>query len=240
MSLKFTNLTPAETSLGIVESGVLNGGSRWLDAWGDVSKVVFSNLTGTGVLTSTVTGSTPTIVPSLTPGELYTITTPATDFSGVNSQVTGEPFKLELGKPLKLYGQFKLGEATQSDFLFGLCGIKTDLMAVSEAHGITASAVEGIFFCKIDNTTTINCHAYLAGAQTNVAVAGVMDTLAHEYEIQWDGSVCRFYFDEVLVASFTTSLPTADLTLSFNVRAGSAAANTFTIYNGLCAIQARS
>lgn len=232
-------LTPASTTLGILEENVTGIGVRWHDAWGDVQKVILTPSEGVAPLTLTVVGTTPTAVPSVTSGELITIATSAEDFAGINAQVKGALVKCEAGKPFKAYCEIKLSEATQSDFLFGLCGVKTDLLATSSAHAIN-SAVEGLFFCKLDNTTTINCHGYLAGTQTNVAVAGTMGVVAREYEIDWDGTLATFFLDGVKVATFSASLPTVSLTLSLNCRAGSAAINTFTIYPGLRVIQARS
>lgn len=230
-------LTPAQTSFGVLEENVAGIGTRWHEAWGDVQKQI---LDVAAKLTLTVTGSTPTMVQSLTPGEAFTLTTPATDYAGLNGQFLGEILELDLGKPFKLYGKWKCGEATQSDFLFGAALTQTDLLATSSSHAISA-AVEGVFFVKLDNTTNIYAKTYLAGTETNSALVGTMDTSAHVYEIDWSGSVLTFYLDGVEVAAFTTGLPTVDLTLSFNVRAGSAAANTFTIYDPKPrVIQARS
>lgn len=239
-NLRLAPLTVAANAFGVVEDNVAGISTRWYDAWGDVSKAVFDNMNGTNGITSTLTGSTPTFVPSVNDGELYTITTPATEYAGQNAQVTGESLILEAGKPLKVYGKIKLSDATKSDFLFGLAEIKTDLMNTSSSHAITSSAVEGIFFAKVTDATTIYAYSYLDGVATGTAAVGTMDTSAHEYEIDWDGSKVSFYFDEVLVATFSTSLPDGALTLSWNFRAGAAAAKVFTIYNGLRVIQARS
>jgi hypothetical protein len=230
-------LTPAQTSFGIVEDNVAGIGTRWHKVWGDAQEQL---LDVAAKLTLTVTGSTPTMVQSLTSGEAFTLTTPATDYAGLNGSFLGEIVKLDAGKPVKLYGRWKCGEATQSDFLFGLAATKTDLLAVSDGHAISPS-VEGVFFTKLDNATGIYAKTHLAGVETNTALVGTMDTSAHEYEIDWDSTILRFYLDGVKVAAFSTGLPTVDLTLSFNVRAGSAAANTFTIYDPKPrVIQARS
>lgn len=234
---KIAPLTPAQTSFGIVEENVAGIGTRWHKVWGDAQEQL---LDVAAKLTATVTGSTPTLVQSLTSGEGFTITTPATDYSGVNGQYLGEIVKLDAGKPFKLYGKWKCGEATQSDFLFGAAATKTDLLAVGGGHAISAS-VEGVFFTKLDNSTSIYAKTHLAGVETNTALIGTMDTSAHVYEMDWDGTILKFFFDGVQVAAFTTGLPTVDLTLSFNVRAGSAAVNTFTIYDPKPrVIQARS
>ena len=237
--LKIAPLTVQATSMGLIEENVAGIGVRWHDAWGDASKEVFSNNTPASVFTATLVGTTPTFVPSATAGQLYTITTAATEYSGVNGQVTGEPFILTSGKPLKVYGKFALSDATQSDFLFGICETLTALLNDSSSHAIASSNVEGIFFCKLDGATDITANCYKDGASTGSSTVGTMDTSAHVYEINWDGTKASCYFDGGLVATFSSGLPDGDLTLSFCVRAGEAAAKTFTIYNGLSAIQAR-
>ena len=240
MAIKYANLTAAATSLGIVETDTAGDiGTRWLDAWGDVQKAVINSGIGVSSFTTTVTGTTPTFVPSVTAGELFTVTTPATEYSGVNSQVTGEILKCEVGKPFQVRGKFKLSDATQSDFLFGAMITKTDILNTGTSHGINTGN-EGVFFCKLDGATAINAYSYVAGSSTGSASIGTMDTSAHTYEIEWTGTYVKFYFDSVLKASLSASLPTNDLSLSINFRAGEAVAKTLTIYPGLAEIQARS
>ena len=232
-------LTASGNSIGILEENVAGISTRWYDAWGDVQKVVVNSGIGTSSFTTTLTGSTPTFVPSVTSGELFTISVPATEYAGVNSQITGEILKLEAGKPFKIFGNIKLSEATQSDFLFGAMITKTDILNTGTSHGINTGN-EGVFFYKVDGGTSILGKVYVAGSETATAAIGTMDTSAHKYEIDWDGSFLKLYFDEALKATFTTSLPTNDLTLTWNYRAGAASAITMTVYPGLRAIQARS
>jgi hypothetical protein len=209
---------------------------RILDAWGYVSKFLPTAGTPTDDTTgeptsfvNTETG-TNTFVNSATYGELFTITTGATEYNGYSSQVKGTAFQVVAGQPFYVGAKMKLSEATQKDFLFGICGTDTTLTAASSAHAIAVSA-GGLFFSKLDGATAINVHTYLAGAQTGTAaVSTAMDLLYHNYEIvSEDGVTIKFYFDGALVGCFTASLPTEALTVSLSYRAGSGAAGTLSV-----------
>jgi hypothetical protein len=153
-------------------------------------------------------------------------TTGATEYNGLNGQLRGESCKLVAGKTAYLRGKVKLSEATALDWLFGLCELKTDLMKTSVAHGVLATNVEGVFFAKIAGATTLYVKAYKDGVETFSAVVGAIDTADHDYELVWDGSVVKVYYDGTLITQFSGSLPDGELTPSFNLRAGSAAART--------------
>lgn len=209
---------------------------RILDSWGYVSKFLPTAGTPTDDTTgepsawvNTETG-TNTWVNSATYGELYTITTGATEYNGYSSQVKGTAFKVVSGQPFYVGAKLKLSEATQKDFLFGICGTDTTLTAASSAHAIAVSA-GGLFFAKIDGSTAIGAYSYLAGAETNSATVGTtMDTDYHFYEIvSEDGETVKFYFDGDLVACFSSGMPTEALTVSLSYRAGSAAAGTLSV-----------
>ena len=220
---------------------------RIYDVVGDVAK--YNPQAGiatddtTGVPTSMVVTQTGTntIVNSVTAGNTLTITTGATEYNGVNAQVKGEKFIIATGKPLYFGAKLSIDDATQSDILIGLAETKTDLLKTSTAHGVLATAVEGVFFTKIDGVTTINAMTYEAGTLTNSAACGTaIDTAAHIYEIVWDGtSQLSFYFDGVIVGTFTGTIANGDLTPSINVRAGSAQARVCEVSWIRC-FQARS
>lgn len=201
---------------------------RWVDAFGpDVKKYIpqagvataSSELVG---WTATETG-TNTTVNSVSANSLLTLTTGATEFNGYSSQLLGSPFAAVSGNPFYFGGKFTLSEATQSDFLFGLCGVDTTLTAASSAHAVAVSA-GGFCFNKIDASTSIYFSIYSAGtAIANIAV-GTMDTDAHTYECYFDGETVFVYFDEVLIGSTNTSIPTSVATPSISVRNGASAA----------------
>jgi hypothetical protein len=107
---------------------------------------------------------------------------------------------------------------------------KTDLLLGSVSHGVSATLVEGAFFLKTDGATTIASKLYKDGAQTFTANVGVAQTTTDlVFEMYWDGTTLSFYLDGVFVTSAKDGLPDGDLTLSLNVKAGSAAARTASI-----------
>jgi len=203
---------------------------RWLDAFGkDVKKYMpqagvatsSSELVG---WTATETG-TNTTVNSLTAGSLLTFTTGATEYNGYSSQLLGTSFAAVSGRPFYFGGKFTLSEATQSDFLFGLCGTDTTLTAASSAHAVAVSA-GGFCFHKIDGSTNIYFSIYSTSTAVATIACGTMDTAAHEYECYFDGETVSVYFDGEFVGSANTSIPTSVCTPSISVRNGASAAVT--------------
>lgn len=215
---------------------------RWLDAaGGNVAKWILKpgvpcdDTTGdptefTVTVTEAGAGGDSTIVNSAVAGETLLLTTDNAEYDGLNVQLKGEMFKLVAGQPLYFGIKCKISDATQSDLLVGLCETKTDLLKVAVTHGVTAAAVEGAFFLKVDAVTTISAQAYVVGVQTVTAnSATAEDTSYHTYELYWDGTTLYWYLDGILVTSAAASLPTVDLTPSINVRAGAAAAKTLRV-----------
>jgi hypothetical protein len=207
--------------------------SRWIDARGiNVVKAILAPGSpcddGTGDptrFTVTVTeaggGGDSTIVNSATINQLLLLTTDNADYDGLNVQLKGEAFKLSASKPLYFGIRCLISDATQSDFLVGLCETHGDLVKTGVAHGIAAADVEGVFFFKVDAGTTIAAKTYLNGAETATAnCATAMDTSLHTYEIVWDGTTVYFFVDSILVTSVAASLPDGDLTPSINFRTG--------------------
>jgi hypothetical protein len=176
-------------------------------------------------LTATNTG-TPTN--HTTAGQRLLITTSDTDFDGLNMQALGTPFDLAAGKPLYFGIECSISSATQSDFLVGLAGTDTALMAASGSHAMNIGA-GFVGFYKLDAVTDIYAATYKTTAANNVASVGTMDTDAHKYEFWWDGSTLSVYFDGERMAVFTDDLPTVALTPSICFRTGSAAAITMSV-----------
>lgn len=214
----------------------------WIDAYGaDVVKKII----GPGVPTDDTTGDpteytmtvteagagNSTVVNSVTAGEVLTLTTAANEYDGINLQLKGEPFKLETSKPLYFEAKLKIDDVTQSDILIGICETDTTLLATAAAHAVAVSG-DGAFFVKLDATTTLSAKAYLDGAETATADYGtaLVDDTAFTVSIYWDGVNLSFYVDDSLVQTISGSLPDGDMTFSINVRAGSAAARTATLY----------
>lgn len=204
---------------------------RLLDGWGHVKKYIpcaGEDFVTANNWTHTQTGSN-TWVNSTTAGEDFIITTPATDFAGYSSQLLGTQFIVASGKPFSVSGQFKLSDATQSDFLFGLATTDTTLTAASSTHAIDVGG-SGLFFSKIDGGTVIKGNVYVGGAAVDtVTLNTAMDTSFHYYDIySEDGVTVKFAFDGEDVACFTSGLPVLAMTLSLSFRAGEAGAKTLT------------
>ena len=203
---------------------------RWHDAWGNnVHKYVpdASIPTASSELvswTSTETG-TNTTVNSVTANSLLTMVTGATDFNGYSSQLLGSAFAAVSAKPFYFGGKFSLNKATDSDFLFGICGVDTTLTAASSSHAIAVSA-GGFFFSKLDAVTAINFHVYAAGAEVTSIAVGTMDTELHTYEVYFDGQFINVFFDGVKVGCTDASIPVTVATPSISVRNGASAAVT--------------
>lgn len=208
---------------------------RWLDAFGTVQKALVDSTWRAGDWTVTATGTSP-ITASVLPDAVALVTTGGTEYDGDNIQFTGSQFALAAGKPAYFGAKLSISDATETDLLFGLCGVDTTLTAASSAHAINVGA-SGVFFSKLDGVTAGYFKTYATATETNSAAAFTLDTDVHTYEFFWDGVELVAYVDAVQVAAFT-SVPTAVLTPSLAFRAGAAAAKTCTIH-WIRAIQAR-
>jgi hypothetical protein len=218
---------------------------RWLDAFGDnVTKHILSpgvacdDTTGdptqyTMTVTEAGVGGDSTVVNDTTLGSSLLFTTDNAEYDGINLQLKGSAFKLELHKPLYFGCKAKISDATQTDMLIGLAIVKTDLMATAASHAVSAN-VEGVFFYKLDAATTVKAALHLNGvSKIDTAWGTALDTNWHVYEFYWDGvGTLSYYIDDQLVtadSAVLANLPDSNLTVSYNFRAGSANARTMNV-----------
>lgn len=174
---------------------------------------------GTTDFTNAVTGS----------GDRALLTNAANEYDGANLQLKGEAVTVTANKPFYCGAKIKISDATQSDFFFGLAETDTTLLATGTAHAIALGG-DGLFFSKLDGTTTVSAKTYLDGSETATANSEtVMTTGYHTYEVYYDGDSVKFYHDGSLVTCVSASLPDGSMTLSFNFRNGEAAVKTATI-----------
>jgi len=233
-NINFSKIGDSENAVAIVDSRVAN---RWLDAFGDVDKAIVDSVWKADEFAVTATGTSP-ITASVLPGAVALVTTGANEYDGDNVQLVGSRFKVESGKPFYFGAKVTLGEAAQSDFLVGLCGVDTTLTNASGSHAIALGA-GGIFFSKLDGVTAGYFKTITTATEKNSAAAFTADTSAHVFEIYCDGSKVSGYVDGVLVGTFGSDITTEVLTPSFNFRAGSAGAKTMTLH-WMRAIQVRA
>jgi hypothetical protein len=116
---------------------------------------------------------------------------------GFNIQLNGESFYFASAWPAYFGMRMKSDEATQDDFLFGWCLTGTDLLA---------DAVDGVFFRKVDGSTSV---AFVVEQDSGETVVSGVQTFAADtyyvYEIVYDGAVVSAYINGVLVASVAVS-----------------------------------
>jgi len=215
---------------------------RWLDAIGpNVVKFIdhFTRLpvddtTGdptefTMTVVEVGTGDS-TVALDTTEGGIMLITTAANEDDGVNLQLKGEAYKMESVKPCYFGLRMKLSEATQSDFLAGLCITDTTLLG-----GLT----DGVYFRKVDASTDISMVAEKNSTET-ANVDATADTSFHIYEFLYDGNGTIYPFiDGAQGTAITTNIPDDEaLTPSIHFLTGADSAETMSV-DWLRAIQLR-
>ena len=155
-------------------------------------------------------------------GGVLVITNDSADDDADFLQLKGEGFKFESGKRLRFKARFKVSDATQSDIVIGLQITDTTPLDVSD----------GVFFLKADGSTTLNLLVEKNGTATTQAAATMADDTFVVLEFVYDGgSYIHLSLNNAPVAAVaTTNLPDdEELTVSFGIQNGEAAAKVLTI-----------
>ena len=154
-------------------------------------------------------------------------------------QLKGESLKWDSTKRMFFSARFKTNDATQSEIIMGLQITDTTPLDVTD----------GIFFLKVDADTKPD----LIIEKDNTSTLSILEmdameddtfvTLSFEYDpldVATGGAVFRAYQDNVQVGEITgtTNAPDdEDLTISFGIQNGEAAAKTLTIDFILVAVE---
>lgn len=176
----------------------------------------------------TVTETSATATQALADGDggWLLLTNSTEDDSLCALQKVGESFLMESGKKAFFKARFKVSDATQSDLVMGL--------QVTDASPLDAT--DGIYFIKADGAATVDlvCRKNATtGSNTATAVATLSDdtfvTLGWYYDGQ--GSVTYSVNNSVTgsMSASSSFLPDTDLTVSFAIQNGAAAAKTMTV-----------
>jgi hypothetical protein len=210
---------------------------RWIDAIGvDVAKHVYTfcndmlltaadaPLGWTVTLVEAGAGDS-TVAISDTPGGALLITTDAAENDGVNMQFSDEPYLLDGVTPCYFGIKFQISEATQSDFIVGLCITDTTLLG-----GMT----HGVYFRKVDATTNVEFVTEKDSVESTVVVDTAVDATNVILEFYYDGTHIVAYADGVqvyrqLVASLATFPEDEQLTPSIHFLTGAESAETMTV-----------
>jgi hypothetical protein len=155
-------------------------------------------------------------------GGLLLLTNSAADDDLVALQKVGESYRFAAGKKLWFEARLKVSDATQSDLTVGLQITDTSPLDVTD----------GVFFIKADGSTSVT----LRVEKNNTASTATVGTMANDTFI-----TLAFYYDGVSQVVYAvngvvggavavTNLPDdEDLTVSFAVQNGEAAAKTMTV-----------
>ncbi|MCF4166338.1 hypothetical protein L2U69_11840 [Zavarzinia compransoris] len=156
-------------------------------------------------------------------GGLLLITNDAADDDADFFQKVGESFRFAAGKPVIFRARFKVSDATQSDVIMGL--------AITDTTPLDAS--DGVFFLKADGVATIGLSAVKdSTATTAAAIATLADNTFITLAFWYDGKATITYFvDDVEAGSIVAdNVPDdEDVTITFGIQNGEAAAKTMTV-----------
>ena len=165
-------------------------------------------------------------------GGLLLITNDANDNDRSESQKVGESFLLTAGKKALFKAKFQVSDATQSDFVIGLCVTDTTLMGAVDGAGVT----DGIFFSKDDGDALLDvqCQNNATTGQTRAAgIHTMVDATDVTVSLAYDGiDRLVYYVDDVELGALdasSTYLPDTELTVTFALMNGAAAAKTMTL-----------
>jgi hypothetical protein len=170
---------------------------RWTDAIGpEVCKFVehFERLpvddtTGLPLeFTSTLVNASTVALTAGVAGGVLDIATAGAENDGVNMQLKGESFKLASGKELYFGCRFSITDATQSDFIVGLCITDTTLLGGTS---------DGVYFRKVDGSTDVKFVLEKDSTETESAAILTADTDYHILEFYFDGTYIDYYVDGV-------------------------------------------
>jgi hypothetical protein len=154
-------------------------------------------------------------------------------------QLKGESFKWDSSKRMFFSARFKTNDATQSEIVMGLQITDTTPLDVTD----------GIFFLKVDADTKPDLiiekdnSSSLSVLEMNAMEDDTFVTLSFEYDpldVATGGAVFRAYQDDVQVGEITGTTNAPDdeeLTISFGIQNGEAAAKTLTIDFILVAVE---
>lgn len=175
--------------------------------------------------TVTSVGTTPTrAVTGVDGGALLITISAADDDSSFLQQATAN-WTFDSTKGMWFRTRFKVSDATQSDFIFGLQITDTTPLAVSN----------GIWFGKDDGDANLDFHVAASSVQTDLTA---FDTLANDtyVELMWyfeaGSSRIQVYRDGVAkgsVAITNAPISTQTMAISFGLQNGEAVAKNMTV-----------
>ena len=178
---------------------------------------------GDWVVTETQAGATQALTAGS--GGLLLLTNSAADNDLIALQKTPAMLDLSATKQAWFSCRFKISDATQSDFVFGMQVVDTTPLDVTD----------GIYFLKADGAATVDiiCRKNATTGSTSAAsiATAVSDTFI-QLDWYYDGAGYLFYAVNGTVSgslSVADYFPDTSVTMSFAVQNGEAVAKTMTV-----------
>lgn len=181
--------------------------------------------------TQTIIGTGTSALVADEPGGAVALTNSAADNDGMQNQLTTETFTVASGKKLWFKARFKISDATQSDFVIGLCVLDTTLLGSVDGDGFT----DGIYFSKEDGDTQLDfgCQKDTSTGQSRATNIATVGTSYMTVGFVYDGkSEIKYFVDDVQKGSLAVSstyLPDTPITVSFGLLNGEAVAKVMTV-----------
>ena len=154
-------------------------------------------------------------------GGVLTLTTNDADDDANYVQFVNETFLFEKGKRLWFKTRFQVDDAEQSDVAIGLY--------VTDTSPIASAPTDGVYFLKPDGDQAISLKVGKDSTYTTVPAAEMEDDTWITLGFVYDGvdKIDIFVNDQRVASAPTTNLPDdEELTVSFAIQAGEAAAKT--------------
>ncbi len=156
-------------------------------------------------------------------GGILLITNDNADNDNDFFQKLGESFRFAAGKKMWFKARFKVSDATQSDFVIGLQITDTSPLAVTD----------GVYFMKDDGDANLDFHITKDSTSTSAtAISTVSNDTYLSVGFHYNGvDEMQYFVDDVKIGtSAVTNLPNdEDLTISFGLQNGEAAAKTMSL-----------
>jgi hypothetical protein len=159
-------------------------------------------------------------------GGVLLITNDAADNDNDFFQKVGESFLLASGKQAWFKARFKVSDATQSDFVMGLQITDTSPL----------DATDGIYFMKDDGDANLDIYCRKDATTGSTSATAIHTVVSDTYlTVAWyyDGKgSLKYYVDDVhkgTLDASSTYLPDTELTISFGIQNGEAAAKTMSV-----------
>lgn len=186
-----------------------------------VSLPMLAAATPAAYTTTLVNASTVALYTGWLGGALL-ITTAGAEDDGAQIQALGEAFLPTASNQIYFGIKMRISSATESDFLVGL--------AITDATAI-AGVTDGIYFRKVDGTTTCNFVVETGSTETETAACTIAANTDVILEFWWNGVALNFYVDGVLTGTpALTNIPTTEyMTPTIAFLTGDNAAITMTV-----------